>query len=372
MHLARWISSIDQRRFEVHLFGSGGNQWIHSELETYLDSQQAKVPQLVSRRQLIRDFWLSKAERLLAPGVLRSPLLLLKVRREGFELVHFLDFQTAGYLLTPLSRLWGRSGVTLAISNWGSDIYWYGSSKRHSKLISKVLQLVHFYTAECSRDIELARKFGYRGEAMKLLNGGGVRINSAISGLDTRRKIVVKGYQDRFGEAEDLVELMADYPEIFDGYEIVFVSTASSVKERITREIDQDRVQVSVNNYEVNRYALSSSDMSELLSQAKIFIAKSKSDGASTMALEALAEGCIPIQSPTSCLAEYLTPSILSLQPRTNTKEAFLNSIKNALALPGHEAEALAIECAEVARQDISREATSFGINEFYETATRT
>ncbi len=362
---------MDDRHFEVHLFGSGGNKWIHSELDEFLTTRSSGVKTLVSRHQLVRDFWLSKIERLLGSNILRSLLLFREVRRENYDLVHFLDFQTAGYLITPISRWWKKSGVKLAVSNWGSDIYWYRGSSRHSKLISKVLSVVHFYTAECTRDIELARAFGYRGPAVRALNGGGVRIQTTSSSVSKRTKIVVKGYQDLFGEAEELVELITENPDVFQGYEVVFVSTARSVVKRIANEVDRDRIQITVNTYEQNRYAISSSSISELLANSKIFIAKSKSDGASTMALEALAEGCIPIQSPTSCLAEYLTPAILSLQPLTNTKKDFLASIQNALSLPCSEAKALAIECAESARAEISREATSKTINEFYHEATR-
>ncbi len=366
VHLARWISSIDANHFEVHLFGSGGNKWIHQELQIFLNSQLPEGKMVMSQAQLIRDFWLSKIERLLRSNVIRGFLLLRKVRKQQFELVHFLDFQTAASLMAPLAKAWKREMTKLAVSNWGSDIYWYRRSNRQSKMIRTVLKAADFYTAECTRDIALARDYGYEGPAVKLLNGGGVKIGSAKSGHGLRRKIVVKGYQDMFGEAEEIVDLLIDSPGSFEGYEVVFVSTAKSVAKKLKEVQRNAQVSVSFSTYQVNRYSLGSAQVTALLSEAKIFIAKSKSDGASTMAIEAMAQGCIPIQSPTSCLAEYLTPAIANLQPSSNTKSDFIISIEKALSLAGEEAEVLAFQSANLARDAISRESTSININNFY------
>jgi glycosyltransferase involved in cell wall biosynthesis len=331
-----------------------------------LNSQPPELKFVVSKSQLNRDFWLNKLERLLGSNFFRGFLLLCKVKRQQFELVHFLDFQTAAFLMAPMPKTWKRLATKLAVSNWGSDIYWHRRSNRQSKLIRKVLSAVDFYSAECTRDIHLARDFGYEGPAVRLLNGGGVQIKSADSKAHERKKIVVKGYQDVFGEAEDIVGLLLQEPEVFEGYEVVFVSAARSVVKKLKEVQSAAQVSISFSAYQVNRYSLGAAQVSNLLSDAKIFVAKSKSDGASTMALEAMAQGCIPIQSPTSCLGEYLTPAIAGLQPRTNSASDFLISIVNALELPGHEAEALAFDSAKIAREAISRESTSVNINNFY------
>jgi glycosyltransferase involved in cell wall biosynthesis len=49
--------------------------------------------------------------------------------------------------------------------------------------------------------------------------------------------------------------------------------------------------------------------MLKYFSQSRIYIGVSLSDGISTSLLEAMATGCYPIQTGTSCACEWLTPT---------------------------------------------------------------
>lgn len=366
VHLSRWVSSINPNLFEVHLYGSGGNNWVHPELDSLLGSQGHRLRFTYSPGQLRRDFWLSKFEKLIGANVFRAVFLYRFARKRGFDMVHFLDFQTAAYLMTPFSGAWKKSRTVMAVSNWGSDIYWYGKKTKHDRLIRKVLETAHFYSAECDRDIALARECGFRGNASKILNGGGVHVDRAHLGKSNRTTILIKGYQDVFGEAEEVLEMVVRNESDFQGFEVVFVSAAKSLVRKILLLPKDFPVDVKFHSYSVNRYSLGASEVSALFAESRLFIAKSKSDGASTMAIEALAHGCIPIQSPTSCLSEYLTPDLKEFQPKSNSSTDFVESIRAALRLSAAESERLAFEGARLAESEISRGATSARIEKFY------
>lgn len=366
VHLSRWVSSIDPNLFEVHLYGSGGNNWVHPELDSLLKSQRHLLQFTYSPGQLRRDFWLSKLEKLIGANLFRAVFLYRYARKRGFDMVHFLDFQTAAYLMTPFSGAWKNSRKILAVSNWGSDIFWFGKKSKHDRLIRKVLETAHFYSAECDRDIALARECGFRGSAIKILNGGGVHVGKGHLGTSDRTTILIKGYQDVFGEAEELLEILVRNKSDFQGFEVVFVSAAKSLVRKISLLPKDFPVDIKFHSYSVNRYSLGAAEVSALFAESRLFIAKSKSDGASTMAIEALAHGCIPIQSPTSCLSEYLTPELKEFQPKSNSSMDFIKSIRAALRLSAAESERLAFEGARLAEPEISRGATSARIQKFY------
>ena len=79
----------------------------------------------------------------------------------GFDVVHSLEFQHAGYLmLDALARLPTRRPRWIA-TNYGSDIALFGKkSPDHEIRIQEICTSCDYYSAECYRDIGLARELG--------------------------------------------------------------------------------------------------------------------------------------------------------------------------------------------------------------------
>jgi glycosyltransferase involved in cell wall biosynthesis len=363
VHFARWLSQIDTEKVEGLLYGSGGNKWVHPELEDLLSAASSFQ---LNRRQLKIDFWLSKFERVLGSPWFRSQILLRIAKWQGFDAVHFFDFQNSAYLMLPKFSAWKKLPIHLIASNWGSDLFWYRNVRRHRTKLMRCLSLIDFYTAECARDLELSRELGFRGKDFLILNGGGIEILEPSETLTERDVIVVKGYQDRFGQAGEILDLISANTELFGGYKIVFLSAAPAIRGRISSMKELTGLDMSFESFGDNRYPKNLEDLRELFSASRILISKSKSDGVATLALEALSSGCMPIQSPTSCLSEYLSLDTRNLQPKRNDIDSFRLSIVEALSIQDFELSEMAFDSARQASSLISKPETKVKINQLY------
>ena len=57
----------------------------------------------------------------------------------------------------------------------------------------------------------------------------------------------------------------------------------------------------------IGKHKLTHNELLELFRNSRIYIGLSKSDGISTSCIEAMTQGCIPIQSDSSCANEWFT-----------------------------------------------------------------
>ena len=48
-------------------------------------------------------------------------------------------------------------------TNWGSDIFLFGKLPEHREKISRILNYADYYSAECHRDVKIARESGFHG-----------------------------------------------------------------------------------------------------------------------------------------------------------------------------------------------------------------
>ena len=74
----------------------------------------------------------------------------------------------------------------------------------------------------------------------------------------------------------------------------------------------------------------------------------------------------MPIQSPTSCLSEYLSEKTRSLQPKHNDIDSFRLSIVEALSIQAPELSEMAFDSARQASSLISKPDTKVKINQLY------
>ena len=304
VHLARWLSQFSSSPIDFVVFPSSPHRHIHTLLEELVASttnQMTLTLQPSSMRSLALPL---SALDIPFRNFFRSRLLRRLIQTNTFDLIHVLELQHAGYLLldTKLTTTLPKVFIT----NWGSDIYWFEQSPKHKERIIQLLKLASYYSAECQRDIDIVRRLGYTGITMPVIpNSGGINLDEIPKDslpASQRKKIMIKGYTGFVGQAIIALkacELAADH---LTDYEVIIYSASLKTRLRAMKLRHIHKVHVTILKKRTQH-----NEMLRYFSESRIYIGISLSDGISTSLLEAMATGCYPIQTSTSCCDEWIT-----------------------------------------------------------------
>lgn len=318
VHVARWLSQIDDQGWDIHLFPSidngrtypeTGHVTVHHsfyarEQNPGQDLRLRGVPVLLPYASIFAAVgrWLLNK---LWPGS-RAWRLSRLIRRLQPDLIHAIEFQQAGYLVLEVRQAWRGAFPPLMVTNYGSDIYLFGKLAAHREKIRSLLAISDFYACECERDVALAREYGFQEVAMPVLpSSGGFDLGSYTAfrsdkPVSARRLILLKGYQHWAGRALVGLRALALCRDILEDYTIVVCPALSDVA--LAAEAWSHDTGISV---EVYPYG-SQERFLRLMGEARVFIGLSISDGISHSLLEAMVMGAFPIQSCTACADEWI------------------------------------------------------------------
>ncbi|MGE0527784.1 MAG: glycosyltransferase family 4 protein [Bdellovibrionales bacterium] len=221
------------------------------------------------------------------------------------DLVHSLEFQMAGELCLRSKQYMRRFPRWIA-TNWGSDVLLYHRLTWSKELVHEILQACEVYSCECERDVELARKLGFRGHVWPVLpNTGGLNLKEIQSiraqhAGQPRRRIMLKGYHGWSGRALFAIRALREVGPLLKGYTVTLFSW--NIDSRISLEITAQDVGF---DFEIIPHGTSHAEILHLHAQARAYIGAGISDGLSTSCIEAMAMGAFPIQSESACCREW-------------------------------------------------------------------
>ena len=302
VHVARWLSQFVDQPIDFTLFPSSPHRKIHPMLKKLVTSKSQQMTVAIMPSSMR---WLAlplSALDIPFRNFFRSHLLRRIIENNSYDLIHVLELQHAGYLLldTKLTATLPKVFIT----NWGSDIYWFEQFPQHKTRIIQLLQIASYYSAECQRDIEIVRRLGYTGITMPVIpNSGGIDLDELPKNSlppSQRKKIMIKGYTGFVGQALVAIKACELAAEQLRGYEVVIYSASIKSRIRALKLRHIHKVQVTILKKRTPH-----SEMLQRFSEARIYIGISLSDGISTSLLEAMATGCYPIQTNTSCANEW-------------------------------------------------------------------
>lgn len=309
IHLANWLENMRGIQVAVILVSSSPHRNVHPKIVKLLanpNNQGLSLSMPMWSRRFGLGLW--AVDRIFGERV-RGFLVRKLIDLEKPSVIHVVEFQHAGYILLKALKNWTpQRSFSLLVSNYGSDIYWFGRFSKHKTRIQSLLALADLYTSECSRDIALAEKFGYQGHSILIPNTGGVDFLElpALTSKELcseRTVVVIKGYQGKFGRAISGVLALWQERHFLKGLKIVSFSTNLVTALALTIFRLFSGLEVSINL----KGRLAHKEILSLMSQARIYIGLSRSDGISTSLLEAMAMGAFPIQTGTSCANEWIS-----------------------------------------------------------------
>lgn len=348
IHVARWIDSIADQGWDVHMFPLNEN-FAHERLRnvtihrpfislswygirkkvqrrrggdtimglTYDNERgsgvrtQAAFPVVVPHlavRALNRFVTVRLGESPQRRALLYGPHMLARlIRRLKPDLIHSMEFQHMSYNVLKAKAIFGDGFPPWLATNWGSDISHFRQDADHHRQITRLLGNIDYYSCECQRDVGLAQAMGFKGKVMPVFpNSGGFDLAQAETYRSRklpsqRRLIMLKGYQHFAGRALTALDALEQCADLLKEYEIVVYSSNAPVAERAW-QINQRRT--------LNLWALpdtSHEQMLRLFARARLYIGISAGDAISTSVLEAMVMGAFPIQTDTSCCDEWIT-----------------------------------------------------------------
>ena len=341
VHTARWISQLEGQGWDIHLFPSKDYGIVHPDLKNItiyhsFYGKQKNYDQTVRFRGIpvFSEVIAAIGRRTLKEIFPNYRVLQLKhlIKRLKPDIIHSIEIQAAGYLTLDVRKQYGDRFPSWIVTNWGSDIYLFGRLSEHVEKIKAVLTACDYYSCECHRDVDLAKKMGLRGKVLPVLpNTGGfdlARVGQLRQpGLtSTRRLILLKGYQGWAGRALVGLRAIALCAEELKGYRVAIYLTSPEVK--IAAELVSQSTGIPIDLIPPCSYE----DMLHLFGHARVYIGSSISDAISTSLLEAIVMGAFPIQSCTACADEWIVDGEMGFIVPPEDSEPIAAAIRRAVS----------------------------------------
>ena len=408
VHVARWIKSIEQRGWDLHLFPVNHlpespeirgitihrpllrirpRHWCRAlwrnhrvfrrglgHLEKSLNPSGNVVKAILGipviarwEAYMGRAFQVSFGESGAVAPLLYGPHVLARlIRRLRPDLIHSMEFQHAGYRVLRAKELLGGNFPAWLATNWGSDIFYYQRFDGHRQQIRRLLETIDYYSCECERDVRLAKELGLKGKVMPVFpNAGGIDLAQAEDlrrrmKTSQRRLVLVKGYQHFAGRAMTALDALEACADSLQDFEVVLFSASPEVAQRA-----QELARKGILNTWVTDY-LPHAQMLRLMSRARIYLGVSISDAISTSLLEAISMGAFPIQTNTSCCDEWVTHGKSAFIVDPDDLDGIAESIRTAVT-----SDLLVDRAAEInwktVQERLDHRIVGHQVHEFYE-----
>ena len=364
VHTARWLRQFDDDEIEFVLFPSTPHRRVHSLILQHA-SINAKSTITISKWMKRGGLPLGVAD-LLLNNRLRSVLLAKAIDAFKPDLIHVMETQHAGYLADrALNSTTHKS--KLALSIWGSDLFWFQRFPKHQRRIRSLLKKVDALITECQRDEDLARDLGFNGPCLYgVPASGGFEYQEFMSAehnvLPSKRKIIaVKGYSGFVGLGPAAIKVLGRTSDLASEYKTVVFSAnwktwfvARIVKFRTGLEIEVRM-----------KHSQSSEQMRSLFSASRVVMGVSKSDGLPATIKEAAFFGAFPIQTNTSCAGEWFKEGVSILLVPADSPDALELALRAALT-DDNLVDSAAILNFEIARTMMDRFAVRSKISLLY------
>ena len=330
VHTARWLRQFDDDEIEFVLFPSTPHRRIHSLLLQHA-SISAKSTITISKWMKRGGLPLGVAD-LMLNNRLRAVLLAKAIDAFKPDLIHVMETQHAGYL-TDRALISTTHKSKLALSIWGSDLFWFQRFPKHQRRIRSLLKKVGVLITECQRDEDLARDLGFNGTCIYGVPASGgfdyQEFMSAEHNLPpSKRKIIaVKGYSGFVGLGLAAIKVLGRTSDLASDYKTVVFS--ANWKTWFVARIIKFRTGLEI---EVRmKHSQSSEQMRSLFSASRVVMGVSKSDGLPATIKEAAFFGAFPVQTNTSCAGEWFKEGISVLLVPADSPDALELALRAAL-----------------------------------------
>lgn len=335
VHVGRWLDiAVNDESLDILFMPTSPHRRLHTAIK-----YRSKAGNSFAIHRLLRwaslPIWILDREHLF-DGRIRSWLIKRAIRNFKPDFIHILETQNGGYPFSTAHSSLTQAGLVLPpimLTLFGSDLFWFKNFPTHLRRIKTLLGQVQIISAECARDLQLAKEFGFTGTALPLVPVAGGLPDHLIGSPDSattfshRKTIAVKGYGGQWGLGFIAVNELAKLPEELRDYKIEIFSASRSVAKLAKRKLGKAGIDYRVHK----KFTLNHLEILKLYRRSRIYIGLSKSDGLPASMLEAMSQGCYPIQSATACFQGWVEPGVSGTIIQSASNDEVRQAILNAL-----------------------------------------
>lgn len=307
IHFARWIAQLDGLGLDFVITGTSPYRKIRPELVAFVErhSNEFVIREIFSTfsifgRRVVPAFAFLLDR--LVHDKLRGRLLSRLLNNEQPDLVHINELIVAGFPFEAATKSLHAYPKKVWLTNYGSELVWRLRSRSARQRARVLLAGATHFSAECKRDAQLAKSFGFQGDLLTLVPVSGGLPVAKIDEFEPRQVIALKGYQNSIGLGAEALKIVGEFCRQHPSLNLRIAAFASNLKTRLVAARLRSKG-VSVVAFPKGK--LSHSEMMHLLQESAVYVGASRSDGISTSAIEAMANGAIPIQTNSSCASEW-------------------------------------------------------------------
>ncbi len=219
------------------------------------------------------------------------------------DIVHSFEMQTSCVAILKIMN--NHPNIKWIYSPWGTDLYYYQHEPEKLNGIKMAFKRLDYMFSDCNRDFIIAKNHGFKGEYLGTFPGGGGydldEANSLVNEFKNRRIILIKGYQDKFGRCNSVLDAILEIECDIKDFEIIVFAATTEVLEKV-----KDHRFNKMKNIVV-KGKIARGEVLALMGKSLIYIGNSISDGMPNTLLEAIVMEAFPIQSnPGGASAEII------------------------------------------------------------------
>ena len=310
IHARRWIENFEHSNHDLYwydILGRGKIETLES-VKQILNTSERKLPYIKG------EYLLSKKMpyfyKFIRPflELTENEILERIINEIQPDIIHSFEMYSCSYPIVKTMEKFPN--LKWIYSCWGNDLYYYQNFRSFKKRIKEVLKRINYLHTDCLRDYQIAKDLGFNGKHVGVIPGGtGYKIQELEiykQPIDCRKIILVKGYQNLFGRALNVIKALEKLNTKTDEYQVVIFGAHKKV---------QNYVSNNDLNYKVySSHELSHQEIMELMGKSLLYIGNNISDGMANTMLEAIIMGAFPIQSnPGNVSAEIIEHGINGL-----------------------------------------------------------
>jgi len=305
VHAVRWSNQLLGQGWEIYWFDilNRGRGDFHPEIIQIVNWKRNKIP-FKGKSFLNKNF--SKLYNKIQPllEITIAEFLNDFIEKKEIEVIHSFEMQSCSYPLLPI--LLKKEKIRWIYSCWGSDLYFYKDVKNHRIKIKQCLKRIDAIFTDCKRDNHIAQELGFKGKLLGVFPGGGgynLENENLDKTYDKRNAIIVKGYQNTFGRAYNVLNAFNLAKESLTAFDLIVFSASKNISQIILSIQDKFNSITIYNKTE----EISHQNFLDIMGTSFLYIGNSISDGIPNTLLEAMIMGVYPLQSnPGGATQEYL------------------------------------------------------------------
>jgi glycosyltransferase involved in cell wall biosynthesis len=264
-----------------------------------------------------------------------------ELERQSLDVVHFFNFQDAGYKILSSSSFskfimfLKENGAKVYLSSYGSDLTFYLKNSIERRLIHELLKFVDHVVVESKREIGILKDELHFSKEISYVKTNGIGISNILSeeefNVTPRNLILVKGnfgFVGRPFSALDLILKALPFVQI-KNFKVIFYSVPAEISKVLKLTLDNFEIDYKI----YSPLEISHEKMFFLFRNSRIYIGCSLTDGLSTSAVEAASQGAAVFQTDSSSIGEHvekgLEVCLINLYNLDASMDTFINILND-------------------------------------------